>query len=171
MENTTGNSAPDLGGLVIPPDSSQSAGDSSPNSATTASEETIRQRKRRSDAGKPRGARGGELQQSATPISAQQFAALYNPDLWGRTLAAPGDAMAAITGNKRWEISAQERTALGTSGSIAAQCFATSDPKWLAVSIALITVLEVYGIRIAAEMSDRKKAAEEEAKKKKNFGA
>jgi hypothetical protein len=93
---------------------------------------------------------------------------LYDPKIWAKALSAPGDAMAAITGKKHWEISEKERETLGATGAIAAQCFAVSDPRYLALSLALITLLDVYGIRIAKDVAEAK-IKREEAKKKKDL--
>lgn len=79
--------------------------------------------------------------------------------------------MAAITGKKHWEISQEEKDALGATGAVAAQCFAVTDPRWLAASLALITVMNVYGTRIAIELADRKKEREEAERKKKDLHA
>jgi hypothetical protein len=156
--------APDLGGLQIPSVAGAESGSSVPGGS--ASEEVIRKRKQRSDAGKPRGARGGTTGSSVQALSQTQFAALYNPEVWAKALAAPADAMAAITGRKHWEVSEKEREALGATGSIAAQCFAVTDPRWLAVSLALITVLDVYGVRLAIDFAERKKKREAEEKQR-----
>src|SRR5512145_353030 len=165
MEDNKNLSGEDLGGLQIPPAASQTPGASQAAPNLSASAEHVRQRKQRSDAGKPRGARGGTASTSIPPLSQVQFAQLYNPELWAKALGAPGDAMAAITGRKHWEISEKERQALGATGSIAAQCFAVTDPRWLAVSLCLITILDVYGVRVMLELAERKREADEKKRK------
>lgn len=166
MDATNGTTE-DLGGLSIPPVGGANPGTDSPSGTASASAETIRQRKQRSDTGKPRGPRGGNSAASLPPISQAQFAALYDPKIWGRALGAPADAMAAISGKKHWELSQQERDNLGATGAIAAQCYAVSDPRALALALALITVLDTYGIRLAKDWADARatKAAEEKKKK------
>lgn len=156
----------DLGGLNIPPADSPSTGADSTGANVSASAETIRQRKTRSDIGKPRGSRSAPASASVQPLSAPVFAQLYSPEIWQKALCAPADAMAAISGKAHWQVSEKERQALGATGSIAAQCFAVSDPRWLALALCAITVLDVYGVRLALDLADRKKKAEEEKKKK-----
>lgn len=156
--------APDLGGLQIPPIAGAQPDTTVPGGSASA--EVVAGRKRRSDAGRPRGSRGATASGGIPSLSQTQFAALYNPEVWSKALAAPADAMAAITGKKHWEVSEKEREALGATGSIAAQCFAVIDPRWLAVSLALITVLDVYGVRLAIDYSERKKKREAEDKNK-----
>lgn len=156
----------DLGGLQIP--ASTNSGDGSSPVAGSASAEVIRQRKERSDKGGTRGPRGTNNAKGVSglpvPLSQTQFAALYNPEIWSKALAAPADALAAITGKKHWEVSQKEREALGATGSIAAQCFAVTDPRWLAVSLALITLLDVYGVRLAIDVADRRREQREKQK-------
>lgn len=156
--------AKDLGGLQIPPAGSATAGNLPPAADATASAAHIRQRKTRSDAGQPRGARGGKSSEGVQALSQTQFAQLYSPEIWSKALAAPADAMAAITGRKHWLLAEKERDALGVTGSVAAQCFAVSDPKYLALSLCLITILDVYGIRLAMDFAERKREAEEKKK-------
>jgi hypothetical protein len=168
VENPT---TPDnLGGLVLPP-VSQDTGSGAPTSGVSASAEIVKQRKKRSDAGGTRGARNADGSASvpsvSTALSAQQFAQLYSPALWEKAVCAPADAIAAISGKKLWEISPREREAVGASCSIAAQCFAVTDPRWLAASLAIVTVLDIYGVRLAMELADRAAARKEKEEKKK----
>jgi len=170
MSNPEQTITPDLGGLVI--ENGASAGGAAsaqdlPNSAS-ASERTIRERKKRADAGQPRGprTRTGEPSVPAISIPPALFAKLYEPAIWARALAAPADTMAAITGHKHWELSVEEKEHLGVTGSLAAQMFAVSDPRGLALAICAITVLDVYGVRLLMELDARKKEREAEKKKR-----
>lgn len=154
-ENPSG-SATGLEGVFKTPSSGETSSGAGANANVSAAAQEIGKRKR----GRPPGSKnsgGGNVGGSNGPIplSNPQFAQLFDPELWGRVLAAPGAAMAGITGKERWLISAEEKKALGATGSIAAQCWAVTDPKWLAASLALITVIEVYGVRFAAEMVER----------------
>lgn len=168
------NKSPDLGGLVLP-DSDKSASNGAPDTNVSASASVIRERKKRSDAGQPRGPRSAKsadgLQSVSQPvISQQQFAQLYSPQLWEKAVCAPADAMAAVTGKAYWQISTGEREAVGASCSIAAQCFAVTDPRWLAASLAIVTVLDIYGVRFAMWMQEKNREKEEAEKKKKAEG-
>jgi hypothetical protein len=157
------NPSADLGGLKVNPDN-QNSGDNPAPALGSASSEVIAGRKKRSDAGQPRGARGGGGQKSipgVLPLTPQAFAALYDPKIWSRVLASPADAAAAVTGGKEWQLSEEERTTLGQTGSVAAQCFAVADPRWLAVSLAVICIAEIYSVRFAmwkARVNAEKKA-------------
>lgn len=169
MEPDQTQSASDLGGLVIPTGPSTSAETAAAN--PSASSEEIKKRKTRSDIGQPRKGRSGQPASSVPLLSLPQFAALYDPEVWARCLASPADGMAAITGDKLWEISEKEREALGKTGAIAAQCFAVTDPRYLALALALITVIDVYGLRIGMQWKQRKDKREAEEKKKKDLHA
>lgn len=166
MADSPESTSSDLGGLEIPPISSTPTDGTGATSPLSASAQHVQQRKRRSDAGQPRGPRGAKHADSVSPLSQLQFAKLYSPEVWGRTLAAPGTTLAFVTGKKLWEISSEEREAMGQTGSIAAQCFAVSDPRWLALAICAITVLEVYGTRAALYMAQVNREREEAKKKK-----
>lgn len=168
MSNPEQAKGPDLGGLVIengPPASGPAlAQDVSGNASASA--RTIEGRKKRSDAGQPRGARSGASQPSVPAIPPSAFAKIYEPEIWSRALSAPADAMAAISGKKHWEISDKEREHLGVTGALAAQVYAVSDPRGLAVALALITIIDVYGVRLMMDLADRKKEREAAAAKK-----
>jgi len=154
-----------LGGLILP--GAPSGGDSS-DPGNSRSAETIRTRKQRSDAGQPRGPRNAGQRVSGVsgpPLSPQQFAVLYAPETWGRALSAPADALAVVTGSKIWEFGDKEREALGNAGSVAAQSLAIADPRYLALSLALITVLDVYGVHLAVYLAEKR--AEKKTKENK----
>jgi hypothetical protein len=154
-----------LNGLEIPTTSNPASSSDSSTGQTaenvSASATTIKNRKERSDKGKARGDRAGANAPSVPVLSQTQFAALYSPQLWEKALCAPADGMAAITGKKHWEVSKPEREAIGATGAIAAQCFAVTDPRWLALALCAITVLDVYGTRLAMDMADRRREAKE----------
>jgi len=155
------NNSPDLGGLNI--GTNTDSGNNPANTASSPSAQIVAGRKTRSDAGKPRGARGESTKPSVVAISEQQFKTLYSPQLWEKVLTAPADGMAALTGKAHWQVSEPERKMLGETGSVAAQCFAVSDPRWLAVSLALIALIDVYGMRLAKDYAEKKAAEKKPA--------
>lgn len=161
MGLSTGEEKPDLEGLHIPASTGQDSSSIPPSADVSASAEAIRQRKTRSDIGKSRGPRGTQSTAGISQISQVQFAQLYKPEIWQKALCAPADAMAAISGKAHWEITEKERDAIGVTSSIAAQCFAVTDAKYLALALAVITVLDVYGIRLILDLADRRKAEKE----------
>jgi hypothetical protein len=151
----------DLGGLQIP-GTGENTGDNASAVAGSASEKTIKERKTRSDAGQPRGSRKATVTQGVPLIPPEAFAKLYSPDIWGKVLTSPADAIAAVTGSKIWEVTKEEREMLGATGSVAAQCFAISDPRYLALSLCLIGLIDVYATRAAMYYAEKKKQKKDE---------
>lgn len=154
----------DLGGLNI--GQSKDTGDSSIGAAGSASQEAIKTRKQRSDKGGARGTRGGNAGAIAVQLSEEQFRKLYSPELWGKILSSPADGLAAISGDKTWEVSENERQTLGEAGSIAASCFAVTDPKYLALTMLGIALIDVYGMRFAKLYADKKAEAKKHSPEK-----
>lgn len=120
--------------------------------ASAANVETAR--KKRSDSGQSRGRKRISEEEAALLAN---FEALYTPEAWEGIMCSPADGMLAITGNKRWDLSQNERKTLGIHASMAARCFAITNPKWLALSMLLISITTVYGGRSMMELSERKK--------------
>lgn len=168
-ENNNGNPPagnPDLGGLKIPPVDNPGAGSGS-NAAIGSAAQGVIQKRRGRPPGSTNKPSDGKPQQSVPGLSQAQFAELYSPQLWARIATAPADAMAFATGKKYWEASEGEKQALGSSCSIAAACFASTDPRWLAAAAALITLSNFYGLRIATMAAEKKREREAEEKKNK----
>lgn len=156
------NSMPNLGGLNLNPPQGESVNPSNP--AGGASAAIVKERKKRSDAGQSRTGGARTNAGSIPTLSQSQFEKLYTPELWQRVLSSPADAALALTGDKIWELSDSEKQTLGATGSVAAQCFAVSDPRYLAASLALIAIIDIYGIRLAKSYADKK--AREKAERK-----
>lgn len=151
------NPSPDLGGLNIHGNNPDS-GTSPAGASGSASSAVIKERKERSDKGKPRSAGGGKSGASVSslsPLTPQAFAALYDEKLWSRVLSSPADAAAAVTGSKTWKLSDEERETLGKTGSVAAQCFAVADPRYLALSLAIICLSDIYAVRFVMWKAER----------------
>lgn len=164
MSEVTAENKDGLGGLQILPSGGAPPGVGAPPNPPTAAEAVVSQRKTRADAGKPRGPRAAAASGSVSPISSEVFAKLYSPEIWGKVAAAPADAICFATGDKTWEVTKEEKETLGITGSVAAQCFAVTDPRWLAASLFLLTIVEVYATRAAIYY--RKKKEEKDAKSK-----
>lgn len=161
-------SAPDAGASVLPDAGNPPAPSDSTTAAPpgSAAEGIVSERKRRKDAGVPRGSRGNQLSPAETQM-AQAFAALYEPEVWENVMCGPADTMLAFSGKKLWEVSAQERKSLAITGAMTAKCFAVDNPKWLALSLLAIHAIQIYGSRIALHMIETKKEEKEAAEKAK----
>lgn len=169
MAESEQSTAPDLGGLSI--EDNTRPGGAAPAQdvprGTSASAGIVEGRRKRSDAGVSRGTRTGKSAPSVPAIPESAFLKIYDPKIWGRALAAPGDTLAAITGKKLWEISDEEKEHLGATGSLAAQVYAMSDPRGLALALAAITVLDVYLTRLMFDLAERREARKQAAEKAK----
>lgn len=93
----------------------------------------------------------------------QQFDKLYDPDAWEGIMSAPADIALAVTGEDIWNLSDKERKTLGIQASVTAQCFAVSDPKWLALTMLGISLTTVYVARTVQYFAEK---AQKESEKK-----
>lgn len=131
-----------------------------PSTPDSAAAQVVR--KRRSDAGQPRGPRGEKLSESEKAILAT-FEKLYEPEVWEGVVCAPADTMLALTGRVLWQISPQERKTLSVTASTTARCFSVENPKWLALVMLSITIAQIYGSRALMHAAEVRK--EDQAKK------
>lgn len=160
-ENKDAKPPQDLGGLQIPAATSPGSGQT-PTTGQAA--EGVIQRRRGRPPGSGKTGSGEKSTASVPTLSQEQFRALYSPELWARISTAPADAMAFSTGKKYWEAGPEEKKTLGETTSIAVQCFAVTDPRWLAAAAALVCLANFYGMRIVQHAADKR--AEREAKEK-----
>jgi hypothetical protein len=77
----------------------------------------------------------------------------------------PGDAMAAITGRERWELSKEERKTLGVTGSAVARSMMITNPKGLAIFMLASALFSAYVPRAVEDL--RELAAKRRAEKQK----
>ena len=85
--------------------------------------------------------------------------AILDPKVWRGAVAAPGDAMAVLTGKEHWLLSDDEKDTLAKTGAATARAFAVTDPRWLALSLFAFSVLSIYGSRIVKDLKDKKTAS------------
>lgn len=133
----------------------------------SAAEGIVEERKRRRDAGVPRGPRGGKLSPAEAQM-AQAFEELYNPAVWENVMCGPADTMLAFSGKQLWSVSEKERQSLAITGAMTAKCFAVDNPKWLALSLLAIHAIQIYGSRITLHILERQKEEREAAERAKH---
>ena len=98
-------------------------------------------------------------EQEAAKI-AEQLDKLFDPRIFKGVVRAPADLMLAATGRKIWDLPDKEVDTLAESGSICAQQFIKTDPKWIALIMFSMSLISVYGGRAAfhyREVSAEKK--------------
>lgn len=83
---------------------------------------------------------------------------LLDPKVWRGAVAAPGDAMVAVTGRMHWKLYDDETDTLAKTGAATARCFMVTDPKWLALSLFGFSLLSIYGSRFMKDVKDRNDA-------------
>lgn len=79
---------------------------------------------------------------------------LYSADSFAPIVSAPSNLAVMITGRKLWELSKGEVHAMASSASTAAKYFLSTDPKWVALSMFLISTATIYGTRIALHIRE-----------------
>lgn len=151
---------PDSPVLEIPGTSPASATGAPASATDSASQKIIGERKERRDKGIPRGPRGEKLSDSEKTLLTT-FEKLYEPEVWEGVVCAPADTMLAISGRRLWNISPQERRTLSVTASVTARCFAVENPKWLALIMLSITLVQIYGTRAAMHLAETRKEERE----------
>lgn len=141
-----------------------------PDPATTASTQALgeirRKRGRRSQA---------EIDAEVAKRQAEfaeEYKTLFEPRTWGMLCRAPADLMLTISKRQIWDIPEKEIEPLAIGASHTARLFLKTDPKWIALTIFGISLVQVYGTRFALHMAEmRKERAEALAKKRGETGA
>lgn len=88
---------------------------------------------------------------------AKEYATLFDPDVWGGICRSPADLMLHITKKDLWRIEDRELKPLAIGASNTARLFLRTDPKWVALTMFLISVSQIYGTRIALHMAEKRK--------------
>lgn len=89
---------------------------------------------------------------------------LYSPESFAPIVSAPSHLAVMVTGRKLWELSKDEVRALSSSASTSAKYFLSTDPKWVALSMFLVSTATIYGTRLALHI--REVRNEKKGKKK-----
>lgn len=79
---------------------------------------------------------------------------LYSPESFAPIVSAPSHLAVMVTGRKLWELSKDEVRALSSSASTSAKYFLSTDPKWVALSMFLVSTATIYGTRLALHIRE-----------------
>lgn len=148
------------------------------NAATSAATEEVKQhladpnRKKRSYTRRDK-ADGGltqsALQNEVNAQIASQLEACYDQKLCAALASMPAVVAKALTGNdERWTLEKEESETLGAATSAALRTLMITNPRALAISMAVSAFMMVYAPRAMAqleEMAKKKKATAEQEKK------
>lgn len=88
---------------------------------------------------------------------AKEYETLFDPDVWGGICRSPADLMLHITKKDLWRIEDRELKPLAIGASNTARLFLRTDPKWVALTMFLISISQIYGTRIALHIAQNKK--------------
>lgn len=130
-----------------------------PDPATTASAEALEQvrskRGRKSNAEKE-----AELARKQAEFE-KEYATLFEPRTWGMMVRAPADFMLHTSGRQLWNIPEKELEPLAITAAHTARNFLKTDPKWIALAMFSISLLQVYGTRAAVHMAEVRRERQE----------
>lgn len=79
---------------------------------------------------------------------------MFAPKMWEPIVQMPAAAMMAITGNSLWQLEDDEKKAMAQTVSTAAQYMGVTNPKYLALSMAFISVASVYAPRAVKQLNE-----------------
>lgn len=88
---------------------------------------------------------------------AKEYEQLFNPEVWGGICRSPADLMLHITKKDLWRIEDRELKPLATGAANTARLFLRTDPKWVALTMFLISMTQIYGTRIALHVAQTRK--------------
>lgn len=106
-----------------------------------------------------------EISRRETEEFAKEYATLFDPDVWGGICRSPADLMLHITKKDLWRIEDRELKPLAIGASNTARLFLRTDPKWVALTMFLISLTQIYGTRAALHIAQAKKEREEKKEK------
>lgn len=139
------------------------------NVEASASAATVKARrgagKKNTESGKPAFSFEDTSAANAAVAKEQEalLAQVFDPRMWKKVVAAPGDLAFTVTGREHWRISEEEADTLATTGAATFRAFALVDPKWVALMLFSTSLLTIYGGRIVV---DAKAKADEKKKAK-----
>jgi len=99
-------------------------------------------------AGRKTGTRTEKSQEEIRQLNSE-LDKLFNADNFRGLVRAPADLLMALTGDKIWDLPAEEVETLSTTGATCARYFLSTDPKWLSLTLFSMAILTTYGTRIA----------------------
>lgn len=89
----------------------------------------------------------------------QQLDKLFSPKVFRGVVRGPADVMLATTGDKLWDLPADEVDAMAETGAMTARFFMDVEPKWVALTLFSLTILNTYGMRAGQHYAKSKREA------------
>lgn len=94
----------------------------------------------------------------------QEFATLFDPEQWGAICRSPADLMLHISKRDLWRIEDRELKPLAVGAAHTARLFLRTDPKWIALFMFSLSLMQIYGSRIALHIAQSKKEERDKAR-------
>lgn len=94
----------------------------------------------------------------------REFATLFDPEQWGAICRGPADLMLHLSKRDLWRIEDRELKPLAVGAAHTARLFIRSDPKWIALIMFSVSMMQIYGARIALHIAQSKKEERERAR-------
>jgi hypothetical protein len=85
-----------------------------------------------------------------SPADEAALEQLFQPSQWRGIVAGPGQALHVLTGWEKWELEKDEIDTLAVGAANTARFFMAVHPKWVALSLFSVALLQSYGSRTAA---------------------
>jgi hypothetical protein len=95
---------------------------------------------------------------------AKEYEKLFDASVWGGICRSPADLMLHLTKRDLWRIEERELEPLAVGASNTARLFLRTDPKWVALTMFLISLSQIYGARIAIHVAQVRKEKTERGK-------
>lgn len=110
--------------------------------------------------GRPRNANASGREQAAKKVS-EEINDLFSPQNFRALVRVPADIKFAVTGRAHWELTDAEVDSLAITSSTTAKYFASTAPKYLALTMLLVNFAVIYGGRVIQDARiDREKNKE-----------
>lgn len=96
----------------------------------------------------------------------REFAALFSPEHWEGIVRGPADLMLHVSGRELWNIPERELKPLAVGAAQTARHFLQADPKWIALFMFSVSLVQVYGVRAALHMAQVRKETRDKTERK-----
>ena len=89
----------------------------------------------------------------------EEYKALFEPKVWAGLVRAPADLMLHVSKRELWNLPDREVDTLAVHASMTAKHFLHSDPKWIALFMFSVSLMQTYGTRFALHYAEARKEA------------
>lgn len=145
------------GGVGDPASASSDGGDSSAVDTSVLREEIGASRRKRSDAGRPRGRRRVGVDEG-TEITKEEIDALFQAENWETLASLPFDTRYVMTGWAGFRLDNEERKRLAQTTATTMRILLKIDPKYIALAVWGTMYFGTWAAKEAAYSGEKHKA-------------